>query len=61
MLIIMTLFMLNVGHQPVLDWPWGGVPMSHFDLFAIFVGAVLITIFTVQTFRTGMALRKIGG
>ena len=61
LLIIMTLFMFYMGYQPVLDWPWGGVPMSHFDLFAIGMGALLTTIFTVQTFRTGMALRKIGG
>ncbi len=61
MLIIMTGFMLYLGNQPVLDWPWGGQPMSHFDLFAVFMGAVLTTIFTVQTFRTGMHLRRIGG
>lgn len=61
LLILMTIGMIVVGHQPVLDWPWGGVPMSHFDLFAIFMGAVLTTIFTVQTFRTGMHLRRVGG
>jgi archaetidylinositol phosphate synthase len=61
LLIFMTIGMMVLGNQPVLDWPWGGEPMSHFDLFAVFMGAVLTTIFTVQTYRTGMYLRRIGG
>lgn len=56
MLIVMTILMPIVGGRDI-----GNSNMSGFDIFALGVAAILLTLFMVQSFATARFLRSRGG